>query len=129
MEQSPWKARRSSTNQEIPRISWKPEVHYSIPKSVSLSRTISVWSTSPYCFLQIHFNSSYLRLKSSKWSLSLGLPHQNSVCISSLLIVLYNPAHRLVLDLITHIIFGRSYRSLSSACSLFPLHLIWPKAT
>jgi len=39
MEQSAsWEADSHSTNQEIPRLLWKPEVHYSVHKSLQISR-------------------------------------------------------------------------------------------
>jgi hypothetical protein len=38
MEQRPsWEVNRFSASQEIPRILWKPEVHYRIDKSPHLS--------------------------------------------------------------------------------------------
>jgi hypothetical protein len=63
---------------------------------------------------------------SSKWSPSLRSSHQNPVCISPL------PAHLILLDLITRMIFYDEYRSLSSLlCSLLhspvPLFPLRPK--
>jgi len=55
----------------------------------------------------------------SKWTLSLRFPHQNPV--TSLLFPTRAtfPTHHIVLDLITRIIFGEQYRSLSSTLCSF----------
>jgi hypothetical protein len=69
---------------------------------------------------------------SSKWSLSLRFPHQKLVYTSPLPIRVTCTAHLILLDLITRIIFGEDYRSLSSSlCSFSPLPCylvsLWPK--
>ena len=56
---------------------------------------------------------------SSKWSLSLRFPHQNPVGTSPLPIRATHPARHLLIDLITRIIFGEEYRSLSSSFCRF----------
>jgi hypothetical protein len=56
---------------------------------------------------------------SSKWSLSLMFPHQNPVHASPLPIRSTHSAHLILLDLITRIIFGEQYRSLSSSLCSF----------
>jgi hypothetical protein len=56
---------------------------------------------------------------SSKWSLSLRFPHQNSVHTSPLPIRAAWPAHRTLLYLITRLIFGEEYRSWSSSLCSF----------
>jgi hypothetical protein len=53
---------------------------------------------------------------SSKWSLSLRFPNQNPVCTSPLILATC-PTYLTLLDLITGIILGEEYRSLSSLCS------------
>jgi hypothetical protein len=83
MDQSPsWKANRFSASQETPRTLWKPKVHYRIyncqPPALSWARLIQ--SMSPYPFLKIKLNVILPSTSgSSKWSLSLSFPHQNSV--------------------------------------------------
>jgi hypothetical protein len=66
-------------------------------------------------FLNIHLNIILpSTLGSSKWSLSLGFPHQNPVYTSSHPIRATCPAHLIHLDLFTRIIFGEGYRLISS---------------
>ena len=62
---------------------------------------------------------------SSKWSVSLRFPHQNPVSTCPLPIHATFPAH-LILDLVTRIIFGEDYRSLSSSLCSFLHSLVTP---
>jgi len=75
---------------------------------------------SPFHVLKIHVNiilSS--KSGSSKWSLSLRFPHQTPLCASHFLIRATFPTHPILFNLITRIICGVEYRSLSSSfCSL-----------
>ena len=79
-------------------------------------------------FLKIHCNITlnYLIINifnikpvCSKWSISLGLPHQNPVCISPLPHTCYLPRPSHSSRFIIRIIFGKEYGPLnSSLCSL-----------
>jgi hypothetical protein len=89
MEQSPsWEANRFSATQEIPRILWKPKVHYRIhncpPPVLTLSQLDPVHTPTTH-FVKIHLNIIFpSRPGCPKWSLTLRFPHQNPVYVSPL---------------------------------------------
>jgi hypothetical protein len=93
MEQSPWEANSHSASQEILRLLWNRNVHYSVHKSPPLFPNLSQMSpvhTFPLCFPKIHSN---ITLPSTTGSFKLYPPFrfsdQNFVRISSLPCVLY----------------------------------------
>ena len=74
----------------------------------------------PSHFLKIHLNNTLPSMPgSSKWSLSFRFPHQKSVYTSPHPIMCYMPAYLILLGLITQIIFGEGYSSLSSSLRTF----------
>jgi hypothetical protein len=77
-------------------------------------------------FVKVRFNIIPSTPGSPKWSPSLRSPHQNPVCISLFHIRATCPANLILLDLITLIMFGDDYRSLSSSlCSLLHFPVAW----
>jgi len=124
MEQSPsWEANRFSDSQEIPRILWKPKVHYRIHKSpppIAILSNLDPVHTPTSHFLKMHLIIILPSTPgSSKWSVSLRFPYQNPVYTFPLPHTCYMSHPLIFLDLITRTILGEWYRSLSSTLCSF----------
>ena len=102
MEQSPsWEANRFSASIKIPHILWNLKFHYRLHKCLPpvpvLSQIDPIHAPTSH-FLNIHLNIIFPSVsESSKWSVSLRFPHQNSVHTSVFPHTCYvhNPSHSL----------------------------------
>lgn len=79
---------RSSASQAIHRILWDPKFYYfvhKIPPFVRVLSQINPVHTVPDNLFKIHRTIMLpLTYRSSKWTLSVRFPHQNSLCTSPL---------------------------------------------
>jgi hypothetical protein len=82
MQQCPsWEANRFAARPEISRILWNPKVHYpsQVPATCLYPEPAQYSPYPPSHFLKNHLNIILPSTPgSSKWSLSLRFPHQNS---------------------------------------------------
>ena len=119
MEQSPsWVSNQFAASQEFPRILWNPKVHYRVRRarhlSLSWARSVQSMPLHPTSWRSILIISSHLRLGLSS---AIRFPYQNPVCA----VCATCPAHLILPDLMTLIILGEEYKSLSSSLySLLP---------
>ena len=124
MMQSPsWEANWFAVNQEIPRISRNPKVHYRThkrPPPVSILGQPNPVHIPTSRLLEIHPNIIHPSTpRSPQWSLSLRFPHQDPLHPLSSPIRATCPAHLILHDFITRTILGEQYKSFSSSlCSL-----------
>jgi hypothetical protein len=93
--------------------------HPNSPPPVLILSQLNPVNAPSHC-LKIYFSITIPSTPGSpKWSPALRSPHQNPVCTYLFPIRATCPAHLILLDLITRIIFDDEYRSLSfSLCSL-----------
>jgi len=89
-------------------------------RHMSLSWARSIQSMTPSPVLNIHLNIILPSTPGSyKWHHTLRFPYQNPVYNSPAHILATCPANIILFDLITRIIFGEVYRSLSSSLCSF----------
>ena len=118
-----WEANWFAANQETPRISLNPKVHYRTNKSpppVSILGQPNPVHIPTSHLLEIHPNIIHPSTpRSPQWSLSLRFPHQDPIHPLSSPIHATCPAHLILLDFITLTILGEEYKSFSSSlCNL-----------
>ena len=112
-----------SASQEIPRMLWKPKVHYRVynsPPTVPILRQTTLFHA-PHSTLRrfILIISCHVRLGLTSGLFPSGFPTKTlyTPIISPMRTTC--PAYLILLDLINRTIFGEEYRSLSSSLCSF----------
>ena len=112
MEESPWEANRLSASQKIVRTFWNPNIHYRIykcaPSVPVLSQINPVHVPGLISWRSSLILSPHLTPRSSKWSLPLRFPDENSICTSLLphTCYLHFPSHSSRFDNLNTIWWG-----------------------
>ena len=124
-----WEANWFAANQEIPRISRNPKVHYRThkrPPPVSILGQPNPVHIPTSHYLEIHPNIIHPSTpRSLQWSPSLRFPHQDPINPLSSPIRATCPSHPILLDFITRTILGEQYKSFSSSlCNLLIVYKI-----
>ena len=120
MEQIPsWEASRFLASQEIPRILLNLKVHYRIhkcpPPVPFLSQIDPVTAPTSHPLGSLFILSSHIRLGLPSGLFPSGFPTETLYTPLLSSIHATQPTHVILLDLITRIILGERYRSLSSS--------------
>ena len=117
-QRNSWKPNSSLASQEIPRISWKPEVHYYIHKSASsvpILGHLNPVHAPPSHLFKINFNiilpPSHLHLHGPSGLFPSDFTTKILYALFLYPIWATSPAYFNVLDLIARIIFAEQYRS------------------
>jgi len=123
VQSSSWEANWFAASQEIPPILWNPKFHYRThkrPPPVPILGHRNPVQIPTYHLLKIHPIIIHTSMpRSSQWSLSLRLPHQDTIRPISSPIRATCPAHFNVLYFINRTILGEQCRSFSSTlCNL-----------
>ena len=104
-----WEADGYSDSRAVPWVLWNTVavlcVHKIPPLLPILSQINSVHAVQ-FCLYKIHFNIILSTRRSSTWSLSLRFSHQNLGSTSLCTVSTTYPSHRILLHLITRILFG-----------------------
>jgi len=124
-----WETNRFTNSQEIPRILRNPKVHYCIHKCsppVSILSQINPIPPHPISWTSILILSYHLRLGFPNGIFPSSFP-TTTPCTHLLSPIRATcPAHLILLDLITRIIFYKEYRSLSSSLRSFLFSPVTP---
>jgi hypothetical protein len=80
MRQSPsWEDYNHTAGLEIPRILWKPNLHYRVHKSPSLAPNLGLMTKIPSSAMKLNLTPFSLHQSLRGWSLCIGHSHHNAI--------------------------------------------------